>query len=155
MRALARRKEAPSKMPRYTELDIMNARKLAEELDLKGRDKFMTIPVQEAIEICNGIGAEWMPASFRALLDKMHPSIKVAAMIHDVRYQYGDGTDEDFKLANRELFENGWAIGKHNYGWYNPVRYCVWNDSRRLANICDKFGRKAYDMARLNRMMRD
>jgi hypothetical protein len=30
----------------------------------------------------------------------------------------------------------------------------VWNDARRLANICDKFGRKAYDMARLNKMMR-
>lgn len=128
----------------YSIQDIKEARKKAAELELKGADLFCSLPITAVQHCCNGIGAAWMPAASRALLNKRFPVLQLAAMIHDVRYSYGTGTDEDFHNANRELYENGVILAKDHYGWWNPIRYVVILDARRLANVCDAFGRKAY-----------
>lgn len=134
-------------MSKYTLKEIQDAKELAQELKLKGYELFCSLPDETLQKYCNGIGAEWMPAASRALLDKRFPVIKIAAMIHDIRFNFGDGTDEDFKEANNDLFENGWLLGCHYFPWHSPVRYLVWFDAKRLARVCQKFGRKAYNEA--------
>lgn len=131
----------------YTITEILSAREMAARLQLQGCGPFCTLPALEVQDICNGIGAEWMPASARALLDKRHPTIRIAAMIHDVHYFLGTGTDEDFKAANHNFYVNGCALAKYEYGWWNPTRYLVMWDAYKLANICEAFGRAAYDQA--------
>ena len=131
-------------MPRYTIEEIKEAQELAAELHLYGCGHFCTLHPEHVRNICNGIGPEWMMEPARVLLDKRHPTMKIPAMIHDVQYTYGTGTDDDFHAANHNLYLNGVIMAKQQYAWYNPVRYLVINDARKLANICDMFGKKAY-----------
>lgn len=139
-------------MPRFTLQEIREARNIALDCHLKDSGYFCQLPIEEVQRICNGIGPEWMPEAARAILDRRHPSLKVPAMLHDVHYQYGTGTDEDFHAANHCLYKNGCIMAKEIYPWWNPVRYFVMHDAAKLANLCDLFGRKAYNEAIASRI---
>lgn len=128
----------------YSIEDIKKARQQAAELGLKGSLIFCSLPITAVQKCCNGIGAAWMSETSRKILNKRFPVLQTAAMIHDVRYQYGSGTDEDFHQANDELYENGCILAKAKYSWWEPLRYLVMYDAHRLAKVCDAFGRKAY-----------
>ena len=142
----------PSHRPKmYTLQDIETARQEAFRLGLRGSALFCSLPIAEVQQCCNGIGAAWMPEASRILLNKRFPVLQTAAMIHDVRYSYGSGTDEDFHNANYELYENGKLLACEKFKWYNPVRYVVIYDARRLARVCDAFGRQAYFAALIRR----
>ena len=135
----------------YSIQDIKKAREEAFELGLKGSALFCSLPITDVQHCCNGIGAAWMPESSRKLLNKRFPVLQTAAMIHDVRYSHGLGTDQDFHQANEELYENGIILACNKFGWWNPVRYIVIYDARRLARVCNIFGRKAYYDAQIMR----
>lgn len=141
-------------MPVYTLEEIRKARDMATQLGLLGSGIFCLITEEEVQTICNGIGAAWMPEIARSLCDRRFDVMRIPAMIHDVQYEYGTGCTDDFKRANYNLYANGCIMAKHLYGWYNPLRYVVMNDARRLASICDVFGMKAYKEAIAHRKRR-
>lgn len=139
----------------YTLEQILDAREIAAEIPLLGCGRFCVLPIEQVLTICNGIGAEWMPEWSRKLLDKRYYVLRIPAMIHDVDYYFGTGTDTDFHLANAKFHENGKLMARNFYAWYNPIRYVVLNDARRLAKVCELFGRKAYDEAIQDRLIRE
>jgi len=130
----------------------------AERVGLKSRD-LLKDNRDTALRVCNGIGAEWMPKWLRDIVTKLHPTLAPAAAIHDLRYYFGNGTDLDFMESNEEFADNGIALAKDKYGWYNPVRYIVIKDAKKFCAILNSFGwvaylnaveeRKAYDEEQL------
>ena len=134
-------------MPTYTLDEIKQAQDTAIQLGMIGCGVFCLIKPEEAQKACNGIGASWMPESARKICDKRYKDLQIPAMIHDVQYEYGTGTDEDFRNANYNLYVNGCIMAKSRYGWYNPLRYLVMHDAKKLAGICDLFGKVAYEEA--------
>lgn len=136
----------------YSTDEILDAMSLSSELKLQGYGMFCSLPAGKARQICNGVGPEWLPARYREILDKRYYILRVAAMIHDVEYYLGTGTDEDFHAANDALRINGIALAKHYYPWWSLMRYLVMHDAHVLAKVCDKFGRKAYNEAIMDRI---
>lgn len=134
-------------MSQYSIKELEQARELSAELGLAGSSQFCRQPVERIRKITNGIGAEWQPEAMRRILDRRFKTLKVAAMVHDVNYHFGTGADTDFHEANHNLYVNGCILAKHFYGWYDPRRYMVMLDAAKLSNICEAFGRRAYDEA--------
>lgn len=118
-------------------------RKLAYEANLDDAE-LLALPNEYLDQICNGIGAEWMPEKLRKALGKLHPSLIIVADIHDLRWFFGKGTEEDFQDSNRKFESNGIKMAKHLYGWWNPRRYIVMMDARRYAGYLGIGGRIAY-----------
>ena len=54
----------------------------------------------------NGIGPEWMPAALREKVSAYLDLFAPAALIHDMRYQVGDGSRFNFNYANLEFYGN-------------------------------------------------
>lgn len=139
---------------KLTRESIEKYRRQAVEAGLEGAGLLSSIPDETLMEICNGIGPAWFHPSITSMIDAMHPSLFVVSMIHDVMYYVGDGTETDFRNANRILKENGYRMARFNYGWYNPARYVVEFDAWKFGNICDSLGRSAYDQAIADRKKR-
>lgn len=57
-------------------------------------------------ESYNGIGPEFLRASIRSLVTKWFGLLGPAAVIHDLRNEFSDGTKEKFHEANREFLVN-------------------------------------------------
>lgn len=131
---------------KFSELDVLEARRVATDAGLEGAEVLM-LPPNVVAAMCNGIGPEWMPEWARSFLDSRHPTMQVPAMIHDMQYSLADGSEEMFHAANAMLKENGKRMAKYRYGWWNPLRYVAVRDACRLAAVCEAFGRSAYDQA--------
>jgi len=129
---------------KFTLKEIGAARMKALRLPLHGR--FLLLRCSDALimDVCNGIGPEWFPTSVRTLIDKMHPSLKIVAMLHDLEYFFGKGKAEEFNQLNNAFKTNGYMIAKDSFGWYNPRRYVVEFDAAKFAKCCDLGGRFAY-----------
>lgn len=56
--------------------------------------------------VCNGIGPDKFPAWVRTLADWILEVFLDASGPHDVGYEYGTGTREDWHLRNDEFFTN-------------------------------------------------
>ena len=106
----------------YTVGEIVALRREAEQLQLCGRSKLDSYTPAELQEICNGIGADWMPEIMRELLTALSPFAEAAAMIHDVEYFEGGGASER-EAADRRFRENIVRTAKRSYDWYHPLRY--------------------------------
>ena len=132
-----------------TELNKM--RDIAYMLNLKGYKRLFDNPNALILKVCNGIGPEWFPAAIRAAIDKLHPSLKVVAAIHDLDYYFGDGTTEDFNRANANFAQNGIAVADSRYKWYDPRRYLARHSARKFAALCAVGGRVAYNKAIMDR----
>ena len=103
---------------------------------------------QEIIACCNGIGSEAMPEAIRSFLDRLLPSMQIAAGIHDLEYQFSeDRSDEAFHASNARFQRNCIAVCKVLYGWYDPRRYLAMHDARRFRAILDLCGKSAWKAA--------
>jgi hypothetical protein len=126
-----------------TDEELAETRKIAETLKLIGRE--LLEAKDELIKrVCNGIGPSCFPADLRKAIDKMHPSLKQVADIHDMAYYMGDGTDEDFTNANKAFAANGRTVADFKYGWYDPRRYIARHNARKFAAMCQVAGKPAY-----------
>lgn len=132
-------------------MSIRKNKEYARKHKLVGWEMYCNAPDELIERVCNGIGPEWFPSAIRTLLDKMHPSLRIVADIHDMWYYYGDGTEKDFKAANRAFDENGDIIAKDKFAWYNPRRYLVQMEAAHFAKMCDIGGKFAYYAAIANR----
>ena len=66
-------------------------------------DKYSITQVES---IYNGIGPDRFPAIIRKALNKLHPTLLVVALIHDLEYHEG-GTREQFTESNDRFYRNG------------------------------------------------
>lgn len=123
--------------------ELKKMRRLADECNLVGK-MFLNTLDEIVLRVCNGIGPSWFPGKLRQTIDALHPSLHVVAAIHDLWYYYGKGNEDDFHAANEAFADNGIAVAKHLFGWYNPRRYLVMMSARRFARLCDIGGRFAY-----------
>ena len=95
---------------------------LANELNLSGAA--LLEDMERAQQVCNGIGAEWMPSWLRWLIGFLFPTLVLAADIHDIRYYLG-GSELDRKNADDEMLINGILLARNRYGKFDPRRYVV------------------------------
>ncbi len=95
---------------------------LANELNLSGAA--LLEDMERAQQVCNGIGAEWMPSWLRWLIGFLFPTLVLAADIHDIRYHLG-GSELDRKNADDEMLINGILLARNRYGKFDPRRYVV------------------------------
>lgn len=128
----------------YTLDEIQALRKKCSALKLHGYQKLYKYDDEELQKICNGIGPELLPKWMRSCITSAHPTLEPAAMIHDVEYHESEKDHFEFCQANRRFKENGYILAKANYGWYNPIRYIVMNQARRLGNYCQLGGWLGY-----------
>ena len=139
----------------FTANDITEARSLAAELKLSGRELLFMHSASELLEVCNGVGPSWFPARLRDAASRLHPSMSVASMIHDMRYLRGKGTKEDFLDANAEFEANSIAVANRLYCWINPVRYIARHEAHKFRALLDGFGWPAYVAAIKERQARE
>ena len=132
----------------YTDTEIEELRERAEKWDLSGRE---LLDDHDAVKRdCNGIGAEWMGKYLRGAVSALNPTLELAAMIHDRRYAIG-GDSIDRAYADIEFLENGLKSANARYGWYDPRRYIVRSQARKLYAALRIGGKPAWDAAKKER----
>lgn len=129
----------------YEEID--EARSIAQKLKLEGASLLFTTPPLLIQKICNGIGPSWFPEVIRKAIDKLHPSLVIVSMIHDLQYYEGDGTTHCFTRANDNFRTNGYKVADWRYKWYDPRRYLARSSAKRFALLCQRLGSLAYKNA--------
>lgn len=103
---------------------------------------------KEIISCCNGIGSEAMPEAIRSFLDRMHPSMQIAAGIHDLEFQFSeDRSDAAFHASNARFQRNCISVCKDIYKWYDPRRYLAMHDAKKFRAILDLCGKSAWKAA--------
>ena len=126
----------------YTDDEVIQKIVDAEYCRLSGRKLLLD---RAAVKLeCNGIGAEWMPASVRKGLGKLHPSLVLAADIHDRRYAIG-GTSSDREAADQEFRDNCIRIIKARYRWFDPRRLLLKRQAWRYYHLLRLFGSLAWN----------
>lgn len=123
--------------------EIRSIQMKAKRLELMGW-RLLQIPKHQFRLSCNGIGPEWFPEDVRKFIDKVCPSMRVSAAIHDRMYEEG----YDFTEANRCLYYNGRIEAKDMYQWFDPRRHlAIWR-AKKFAKLCQVFGYPAWRAAR-------
>ena len=112
-----------------------NVLKLATFAGLDGMDFITKFKDEELADGYNGIGPEFLPPDIRAKITEHLSLFAPAALIHDMRNEYSDGTRESFHRANKEFRANCRKLAALEFGWYNPRRYLAY----RVAEILFKF----------------
>lgn len=116
---------------RAVRASLLSAEKLAEYTDA------------QLAEIYNGCGPAWMPALGRALLTRTLRWFEPAFLIHDVEFEQG-GPWEDFVLSNARLGSNCARLARLKCPWWNPRRYLLLWQARRIRQACEDFGWSAW-----------
>ena len=124
--------------------EIKELKQFAAECGLENREILDRYKNAELAAIFNGIGPDVFPDWLRNAITALHPSLAVVAFIHDVEWHESDQSREKFAESNERFKTNGYAVAKHQFGWYNPRRYIVMNQARRFGNICQTFGWSAW-----------
>ena len=124
--------------------EIKKMRKLAEDLQLDNCAILRKYNIQELNSIYNGIGPDAFPDWLRDAISALHPSLAVVALIHDVEWHESDLSKESFAASNDRFKQNGYAVAKSQFAWYNPRRWIVMNQARRFGNICQALGWSAW-----------
>lgn len=130
----------------YTLEEIAALRQKCSTLELEGREILEKYTDEELQKICNGIGPAGMPSFLRRTLNKFHPALEPAALIHDVEFEESDGSERGFEDSNARFLANGKRASRV-YGWYDLRRYVVWNQAHRLAALCRRFGAYSWRLA--------
>ena len=131
--------------------EIKRLRELAEKYGLEDREILSKYPMTRLAQIYNGVGPDAFPKWLRGFVTALHPSLAAVAFIHDVEWHESDGTDETLKATNDRSREHGYRAAKAEYGWYNPRRYIVMNQARRLGNYCQMFGKDGWRKCKADR----
>lgn len=124
------------------ELELLRDEAL--EDGLLNAERLADFTLAELEQICNGIGPEFFPDALRDFVDTLNPTLRAAAMVHDLDYYLGAGTWEDFTAANDRLSVNGMISANERYKFYDPRRYIVQRTAKRFAALCQACGWKAY-----------
>lgn len=124
--------------------EIKELKHTVEEFQLENREIIGNYTMAELCSIYNGIGPDAFPDWLREVITTLHPSLAVVAFIHDIEWHESDGSKAKFTESNNRFKTNGYLVARMKYRWYDPRRYIVMNQARRLANTCQVFGWDAW-----------
>lgn len=118
----------------------------AEEADLFGLDFVKSLDKTVVQDSYNGIGPEFLDPDTRAKVTEHLYLFAPAALVHDLRNEFSDGTRSSFEFANYEFLQNCRRLADHRYAWYNPRRYRARGVAQLLyvAVSAEKFGWRAW-----------
>ena len=112
--------------------ELLNTAKNAQ---LDGYDFLMGLGIETLQDGYNGIGPEFLDPKVREKVSELLSIFEPAALAHDLRNEFSDGTREGFEYANNEFLKNCLKLADAKYGWWNPRRY----RARAVARILYKF----------------
>ena len=118
----------------------------AEEAELIGLDFVKGLDKTVVQDSYNGIGPEFLGPDKRAKVTEHLYLFAPAALVHDLRNEFSDGTRSSFEYANDEFLQNCRKLADHAYAWYNPRRYRARAVAQLLyvAVSAEKFGWRAW-----------
>ena len=118
----------------------------AEEAELFGLDFVNGLDREVVQDSYNGIGPEFLDPDTRAKVTGHLALFAPAALVHDLRNEFSDGTRSSFEYANFEFLQNCRKLADHAYAWYNPRRYRARAVAQLLfvAVSAEKFGWRAW-----------
>lgn len=118
----------------------------AEEADLFGLDFVKSLDKTVVQDSYNGIGPEFLDPDTRAKVTEHLNLFAPAALVHDLRNEFSDGTRSSFEFANFEFLQNCRRLADREYAWYNPRRYRARTVAQLLfvAVSAEKFGWRAW-----------
>ena len=82
-----------------TEKEINELLEVAEAAGLDGLDWLRSLGITIICEGYNGIGPEFLKPEVRAMVSQYLAPFAPAAVVHDLRNHFGDGTREKFLMA--------------------------------------------------------
>lgn len=75
----------------------------------------------------NGCGAEWMPEFTRKALSWLYRHYDAAVHIHDLRFEYADGSRGSLQTVNDEFYMNCLKIWRKRFGIFRFINpYALW-----------------------------
>ena len=130
---------------KYTAKDIEALIATARAAELEGVELLEADPEALAVKF-NGIGPESWPEKWRDAITKGLRYFAPAALIHDLRYSYADGTRRQFNFANVEFHNNCMKLMRHNVPWWRFLkRFAVAGAALGCYEaVCSPFGWDAY-----------
>lgn len=105
------------------------------EAELLGMDFVQSLDLETVRDGYNGIGPEFLDPKVREKVSELLAIFEPAALAHDLRNEFSDGTREGFKRANDEFLKNCLKLADYNYCFIDPRRY----RARAVARILYKF----------------
>lgn len=120
--------------------------KTAVEAGLEGLDFLSQFSYAQLADGYNGIGPEFLPPRVRDRVTDFLSLFEPAALIHDLRNEFSDGTREGFLTSNDEFRRNCLKLADMRYGMFSLRRY----RARAVAQVlydfvsADSFGWRAW-----------
>ena len=108
---------------------------IAEDANLDGCDFLTGLGIETLQDGYNGIGPEFLDPKVREKVSELLAIFEPAALAHDLRNEFSDGTREGFRRANDEFLKNCLKLADYNYCFIDPRRY----RARAVARILYKF----------------
>lgn len=112
--------------------ELLNTAKAAK---LDGYDFLMGLGIETLQDGYNGIGPEFLDPKVREKVSELLSIFEPAALAHDLRNEFSDGTRKGFEYANSEFLKNCLKLADYHYCFINPRRY----RARAVARILYKF----------------
>lgn len=138
----------------YKPEEILFMQREAERLSLKYPAQFMLLSSEALAQIANGYGPDRWHEKSRKVLSWVFRKYPTPAAIHDVRYEFSDGSELTRKAADAEFAANLRLVWQARYGitrWINPAAwYGYWKITTAAVLTC-KFGKSAWYNAYIRR----
>ncbi len=106
---------------KHTAAEIKELIATARAANLEGAELLNGDPEAIAVKY-NGIGPEEWPEKWRDAITKGLAYFAPAALIHDLRYSYADGSRYQFKYANVEFHNNCLRLAERNVPWWRFLK---------------------------------
>lgn len=135
--------------------EILQIRNEVRRLNLAGADIVLIQPINLLAKIYNGTGPEFMPDKIRKLLDSIARVFLPGVMVHDIRFEFSDGSQASFHQANVELLVNCITCALDAYKWYQIRRYSSLLKAVTIYRACQKFGWIAWRSAYLKNQTKE
>ena len=130
---------------KYTAKEIEELIATARAAKLEGVEVLNGDPEAIAL-VYNGIGPEEWPEEWRRAITRCFDLFQPAALIHDLRFTYANGTRRDFNFANIEFHNNCLKLARFSIPWWRVLRRFL-ADGSALAfyeAVSSQFGWDAY-----------
>ena len=130
---------------KFTAAEIEELIATARDAKLEGVEVLNGDPEAIAL-VYNGIGPEEWPEEWRRAITRCFDIFQPAALIHDLRFTYANGTRRDFNFANVEFHNNCLKLARHSIPWWRVLKRFL-ADGSALAfyeAVSSPFGWDAY-----------
>jgi len=97
--------------------------RIAVDANLEGLDFLSQFTREQLADGFNGIGPEFLPVAIRDKVSDFLHIFASAAVVHDLRNEFSDGTRAGFEAANAEFYHNCLKLADYHYGIFDRRRY--------------------------------